>query len=175
MLKGKKIKLRAYKETEAEEVWKLIEEDGIKEYLMIATPFPYSLESEKNFLKMAMTSTGELFNFAVESLESGKYVGGCGISDVDRKNSVATVGLWLGKEYHGKGLGSDTLRTLCKFIFDEMNIHKIKLFYFDFNKVAKQCYDSVGFVEEGRLRKTIYRYGKYHDEIVMGLFRDELK
>jgi len=153
----------------------IIEEDGIKENLMIAAPFPYSLESEKNFLKMAMTSGGELYNFAVESLESEEYIGGCGINAIDRKNSTATVGLWLGKSYHGKGLGSDTLRTLCNFIFDEMNIHKIKLFYFDFNQVAKKCYEAVGFVEDGRHRKEIYRFGKYHDEISMSLFRDELK
>lgn len=34
MLKGKKIKLRAYKEREAELVWNLIEEEGIKGNLL---------------------------------------------------------------------------------------------------------------------------------------------
>lgn len=175
MLKGKKIKLRAYKETEAELVWNLIEEEGIKDTLMVITPFPYSLESEKSFISSAMNNKTELFNFAVESLESGEYLGGCGLNAIDRKNSTATVGLWLGKKYHGQGYGSDTLRTLCRFIFDEMNIHKIKLFYFDFNQAAKKCYEAVGFVEEGRNRKELFRHGKYHDQISMGLFREELK
>lgn len=175
MLKGKKIKLRAYKESEAELVWNLIEEEGIKENLMIATAFPYSLESEKSFVKSAMNPTNELYNFAIADLETGEYIGGCGINAIDRKNSIATVGLWLGKDNHGKGYGSDSLRTLCKFIFDEMNINKVNLGYFEFNDKGKRCYEAVGFKEEGRHRKEIFRFGKYFDRISMGIFKDELK
>lgn len=175
MLKGTKVRLRAYKENESEIVWNMIEEDGIKENLMIATAFPYSLDSEKSFIKSAMNSSGELFNFAIEDLNTKEYIGGCGINAIDRKNSIATIGLWLGNNYHGKGYGSDTLRTLCKFIFDEMNINKINLGYFQFNEKGKKCYEAVGFKEEGVHRRELYRFGKYHDRISMGLFRDELK
>lgn len=174
MLSGKKVKLRAYKENEAELVWNLIEEEGIKENLMIAVAFPYSLESEKSFIKSAMNPSGELYNFAIEDLESGQYIGGCGINAIDRKNSIATIGIWLGKKYHGKGFGSDSLRALCKFIFDEMNIHKINLGYFEFNEKGRKCYEAVGFKEEGIHRKELFRFGKYHNRISMGLFREEL-
>lgn len=174
MIKGNKIRLRAYKEEEAELVWKMIEEESIKENLQVGVNFPYSLNGEKEFVKSATNNTGELFNFAIEN-EEGKYIGGCGINNVDRKNSVSEIGLWLGKDFHGKGYGSDTLRTLCKFIFDEMNINKVSLGYFEFNEKGRRCYDAVGFKEEGVLRKSLYRYGKYHNRICMGLFRDELR
>ena len=175
MFKGKKIRLRAYKPNEVERVLELIQEEGLRDTLIIATIFPQSYESQKNFINENMITKGELFNFAIESLENKEYIGGCGIINLDRKNSVATVGLWIGKEYQGKGYGSDTLRVLCKFLFDEMNIHKVKLNCFEFNEAGRRCYDAVGFKEEGINRKEIFRYGKYHDTYSMGIFKDELK
>lgn len=175
MFKGKKVKLRAYKSDEVQRVLDLIEEDGLKETLWVNTIFPISFEGQKKFMENASNPNGELYNFAIESLESGEYIGGCGINSIDRKNSVAVIGLWLGKEYHGKKYGSDSLRVLCNFLFNEMNIHKIKLNYFEFNEAGKKCYEAVGFKEEGRNREELYRHGKYYDTISMGLFREELK
>lgn len=175
MFKGKKIKLRAYYSNEVERVLKLIEEGNLRDTLSIGTIFPLSYEFQKSFMDKNLAPNGELFNFAIESLETNEYIGGCGINSLDRKNSVATIGLWIGKEYHGFGFGSDTLRVLCKFLFEEMNIHKIKLDYFEFNEAGRRCYEAVGFKEEGRNRKELYRYGKYYDTINMGLFKDELK
>lgn len=175
MFKGKKIKLRAYKSNEVERVVKLIEGENLRDTLLIGTIFPMSYEYEKSFIDGNLAPNGELFNFAIESLETNEYIGGCGINSLDRKNSVATVGLWIGQEYQGKGFASDTLRVLCKFIFEEMNVHKIKLNYFEFNEAGKRCYEAVGFKEEGRNRKEIFRYGKYYDTINMGLFKNELK
>ena len=152
----------------------MIEEENIKENLLIGVNFPYSLNGEKEFIKTATKIEGELFNFAIEN-EEDNYIGGCGINSIDRKNSIAEIGLWIGKDFHGKGYGSDTLRTLCKFIFDEMNINKVYLSYFAFNEKGRKCYDAVGFKEEGRHRKEIFRFGKYFDRISMGIFRDELK
>lgn len=175
MFKGKKIKLRAYRTDEIEKVWELFNEISVRETLTLGSIFPMSLEAQKKFMNTVMTEMSEQFQFAVESLETGEIIGGCGINLLDRKNSVATIGVWLGKEFQGKGNGTDILRVFCKFIFEEMNINKVKLTYFEFNEVGKKCYDAVGFKEEGRHRKEVFRYGKYHDLISMGLFKEELK
>ncbi|MEG0069172.1 GNAT family N-acetyltransferase [Cetobacterium sp.] len=175
MFKGKKVRLRAYQLDEAKTVLNLLEEDGLRETLVGDIIFPISFEAEKNFIEKSTIPNGELFNFAIESLETREYIGGCGINSLDRKNSKVVIGIWLGKKYHGKGFGSDALRVLCNFIFQEMNIHKIKLHYFEFNESGKRCYEAIGFKEEGRNRKELYRHGKYYDTINMGLFKDELR
>lgn len=175
MFEGKKIKIRAYNEKDTNRILELISEKGIRETLSVEAIFPYSFENEKSFVNSAMNCRDELFNFVIEELGTKDIIGGCGINEMDRKNSVATIGIWLGKEFHGKGFASDTLRVLCSFIFDELNVNKVKLDYFDFNDAGKKCYESVGFIQEGVHRKEIFRYGKYHDKISMGLFRNELK
>nr|WP_206076217.1 GNAT family protein [Marinitoga lauensis] len=71
------------------------------------------------------------------------------------------------------GYGTEAMKLLVNFIFDEMNINKVKLHVFSFNKRAIRSYEKVGFKVEGVLREQIFREGKYHDEIIMGILRRE--
>lgn len=174
MIDGKYITLRAYKPEDVEIALKLINTMSIKVMLEGVNAFPFSIENQRQFIQSAMESRGPLYNFAIEEKSTGEYIGGCGINSYDAKNRTVVIGMWIAEKCHGKGYGSDTLRTLCKFIFDELNIHKIDLNYFSFNEKGRRCYDSVGFKEEGVRRKELFRFGEYHDIIEMGLFRDEL-
>lgn len=175
MFKGRLIKLRAYKESDIEIALKLIEEEGIRENLSATALFPYSYESQKSFVESAMKAPeGNTYNFAIEDLKSGKYIGGCGINKYTERERIAEIGIWIEREHQGKGYGKDSLITLCKFIFDEINARKVMLSYFSFNTKAGNLYKKIGFKEEGVHREEIFRYGKYYDRIYMGLFKSEL-
>lgn len=65
------------------------------------------------------------------------------------------------------------MRVLVRFIFNEMNMNKIKLHVFSFNERAKRVYEKIGFKVEGILRQELFREGRYHDVIVMGLLKSE--
>jgi len=65
------------------------------------------------------------------------------------------------------------MRVLLRFIFEQMNINKVKLNVFSFNQRALRMYQKCGFKEEGRLRQELFRDGEYHDIILMGLLREE--
>jgi RimJ/RimL family protein N-acetyltransferase len=86
------------------------------------------------------------------------------------------VGMLIGPpEYRGRGYGSEALRLLCRFAFDELDLHRVDLAVFDFNVRAQRAYLKVGFVEEGRRRDAVYLAGRYYDELVMGLLRDDFE
>ena len=174
MISGKSILLRAYKESDIEESFNLINNLEILSPLCHGNIFPLSLENQREFIMKCMKSNEPTFNFAIEEKSTGKYIGGCGINSYDSKNRNVTIGMWLGEKYHGNGYGSDSLRTLCSFIFNEINIFKIKLNYFSFNEKGRKCYDSVGFKVEGIRKNEIFRFGKYHDIIEMALFKEDL-
>lgn len=174
MFKGKLIKLRAYKESDTEIALKLLTEEGLRDTLSPTAIFPYSYLSEKSFVSSAMkTPEGHAYSFAVENLKTGKYIGGCGINKYSERERIARIGIFIGAEYQGKGYGKDTLITLCKFIFDEINAHKIVLDYYSFNTKAGNFYKKIGFKEECIHRDEIFRHGKYHDIVRMGLFKEE--
>ena len=77
------------------------------------------------------------------------------------------------KECWGRGYGTDALRTLVRFGFEEMNLNRIALDVYDFNERAIASYLKTGFAEEGRRRKDIYRDGRYVDVVMMSVLRAE--
>ena len=171
MYSGDLVKLRAYNEEDAILAKEFINDFEVKRLLAIDAAFPISLWEEEEWIKSKKNTSRLVYDFAIETLKDGKYIGGCSINELNVKNRNCTIGIMIGdKEYWSKGYGSDALKILIKFIFEELNINKIKLGVFAFNERAKACYKNIGFKEEGLLKNEIFREGKYHDEILMALF-----
>lgn len=175
MYEGVLVRLRAYAKEEMDYVKDLINRSEIKKYLSPGIPFPYTLEDELKFYE-SISANNDTYTFAMETKDAKELIGGCGINAIDWKNSTATVGIFIGKDrFLSKGYGTDAMKVLVNFIFDEMNINKIKLEVYSFNLRAIKCYEKLGFKEEGCLRKELFREGKYHDVLHYGMFRDEFK
>lgn len=176
MYSGKLVKLRAYKEEDIEKAVEFINDEEVKKFLDSNIPFPMTKWQEEEWVRSRKANADFTYDFAIEDLETGKYIGGCSINECDVKNRTCTIGIMIGdKEYWSKGYGSDALKVLIKFIFEEVNMNKIKLKVFSFNTRAIACYKKVGFKEEGILKKELYRNGKYHDEILMAIFKSEIE
>lgn len=171
MYYGEKVCLRAYKEEDIKMAMKLVNDKELKKFLVTNIPFPMSLWEEEAWVKSQKGSESGEYNFAIEDIKTGKYIGGCGIQKVNWLTRVAVVGIMIGdKDYWGKGYGTDAMKVLMKFIFEDMNISKIRLHTFSFNERAKKCYEKCGFEVEGVLKNEIFKEGKYYDEIIMAAF-----
>jgi RimJ/RimL family protein N-acetyltransferase len=62
---------------------------------------------------------------------------------------------------------------LVDYGFNTLNMNRIELSVFEFNIRAYKSYHKVGFVEEGRKRQARYHNGKYYDEIIMSILRED--
>ncbi|QGU94551.1 GNAT family N-acetyltransferase [Clostridium bovifaecis] len=175
MYYGSKVKLRSYKKEDIAIAYEYMNDNELKRLLVNKIPYPMILEQEENWFK-SLLDLKDSYNFAIEDLETGKYIGGCGINSVNWLSRIATVGIFIGdKNYWGKGYGTDAMEALVKFIFEQMNMNKVKLNVFDFNKRAKICYEKCGFKVEGILRQELFRDGRYCDEYVMGILFEDWK
>lgn len=172
MFIGKKVKLRGLKMEDVEPAYQYMCDPEVLLNISPGIPYPMTLEREKQWFEsqIAMKDT---YNFAIEDIETGLYIGGCGINKVDWKNRVATVGIYIGdKDFREKGYGTEAMKLLIDFIFNEMNINRIQLFVFSFNERAIRSYKKVGFIEEGILKQSVFRNGRYYDEIVMSILKE---
>jgi RimJ/RimL family protein N-acetyltransferase len=173
MYTGEKVRLREYRREDTQHAQSYINDPEVKRFLTPGIPFPVTLDEEEKWVSSQSAFKNE-YNFAIENLEDQRYIGGCGINSLDWKNSVATVGIFIGdKSLWGRGYGTDAMKVLVKFIFEQMNINKIKLNVYSFNERAIKSYEKCGFKKEGQLREEIFRDGKYFDEYVMGILRKE--
>jgi RimJ/RimL family protein N-acetyltransferase len=173
MYTGEKVRIRAYKREDMVLAQQYLNDAETKRFLMPGVPYQFTLEEENKWFEN-ISSHSDTYSFAVETIEESKYIGGCGVNMLDWKNSVATVGIFIGdKNYLGKGYGTDAMKVLLKFIFEQMNINKVKLFVYSFNERAVKSYEKCGFVREGVLKQEIFRDGKYNDEYIMAILKDE--
>lgn len=174
MYYGEKVCLRAYREDDIPIATKFVNDGELKKLLAPGIPFPMTLWEEEEWVKLQKGNKNGEYNFAIEDIETNNYIGGCGINEVNWTSRIATIGIMVGdKNYWNKGYGTDAMKVLMKFIFDNMNIRKIKLNVFSFNTRAQRCYEKCGFKVEGVLKDEVFKDGKYYDEIIMSVFRSE--
>lgn len=88
-------------------------------------------------------------------------------------NRCGDLGIELKREAHGQGYGTEALRWALEWAFETANLHRVQLDAYEWNERALQAYRRVGFREDGRLRQSIWRDGRWWDEIIMGILDDE--
>lgn len=103
-----------------------------------------------------------------------KLIGGTGLFNIDWTSRSAEVGISIyNPKYWSKGYGVEAWNLILGFAFRDLNLNRVGLEVFDFNKRAHKCYLKAGFKEMGRRRKARFIDGKYHDSIVMDILRQE--
>lgn len=134
--------------------------------------YPSSMNDESRYLDGQSSYTHGEYQFAIE-LNDGTLIGRCGFVKVDWKNRWAELAILIGeKAARGKGFGTEAVDLLCRFGFDELNLHKIKASVMDFNTSAIRCYEKCGFIRDGLLRQEVWRDGAYHDVVLLSRVRE---
>ena len=166
--------LRRYVRADIPTATNLINTKEVRQGILAGAAVPFSLEEQTSwFEKQAIRKPNEGGSFAIIRKEDNALIGGCACREVDWRNSSCSVAIWLGENYCGQGYGSEALTQLVGFIFAELGLRRVWLNVFAFNGRAIRSYQKVGFIEEARLRDRIFRFGRFHDEIIMGILRHE--
>ena len=87
----------------------------------------------------------------------------------------ASIDLFLAETYQGRGLGSDAVRTLARYLIGERGHHRLTIDPAADNVAAIRAYEKVGFRSVGRMREY-WRSpdGTWHDGLLMDLLAREL-
>ena len=112
--------------------------------------------------------------FTIRTIEDDRLIGEIGFGGMDWAAGNAWVGIGIGvKEYWGRGYGTEAMKLILRFGFEELNLHRVSLDVFDYNKRAIRSYEKAGFKIEGRERKALRRSGERYDIVYMGILREE--
>ena len=171
---GRLVRLRAREPEDEPQLHLWFNDPDVTEFL--ALKYPVSHHMEKSFLERAKDVGYHNANFAIVTRAEGKMIGGCGFERVSAEDRHAELGIAIGDNaYWDGGYGTDSMRALCRFGFDIMNLHRIQLDVYAGNQRAQHVYEKVGFRIEARKRQGIYKFGAYQDVLVMGLLEGELR
>ena len=173
MIEGKLVNLRAVEMGDLDRNVTWFNDAEVTEHLSVRYPMSRAAEEEWMKLRTSSPMTYDNVFFAIET-KDGTHIGNISFNYSFAESRKAHLGITIGdKRYWSQGYGTDAMRTLLRFGFDEMNLHRIDLTVDEDNARAIACYRKCGFVEEGRMRQARYTRGRYIDWVVMGVLRDE--
>ncbi len=157
-------KLRPWKENDIDCLVKDANNPKIAKFLTNQFPHPYTLESGKKFIAMAMSKElPTIFCIDVD----GEAAGGIGLhpqSDIHEKN--AELGYWLAEPFWGKGIVTQAITEIVEYGFINLDITRVFAVPFGTNKGSQRVLEKAGFQLEARLSKSIYKNGEYLDELI---------
>ncbi|MGE3076992.1 MAG: GNAT family N-acetyltransferase [Dehalococcoidia bacterium] len=169
---GRLIRLRGREPEDEPLLYQWFNDPEVTEHLTIR--YPVSHKGERDFLAGSTELDYNHVSFAIETL-GRRMIGGCGLETFRPENRSAVLGIAIGdKEFWDGGYGTDAMRTLCRFGFEMMSLHRIQLDVYDGNARARHVYEKIGFQLEVTKRQAVYKFGRYLDVHVMGLLEGEL-
>jgi len=130
-----------------------------------------NITTQEKWIEKISLSESHLYCIVYKGIEK---IGLVRMDEIDYINRSIRIGGDIHPKYRGEGYGISMINMVIEYCFDCLNMNRIWLMVLENNDIAKHIYNKVGFKEEGRQRKAIYRNGEYVDYIMMGVLRDEL-
>ena len=114
--------------------------------------------------------------FAVYSLDTNKFIGTVKLGHIDWRASHCDIGIMIGdKSYRGIGLSSEIVKLAVNYAFDKLSIRKITAGTSQRNIPMQKCFENLGFIKDGQLRKHLLIDGEFCDHLLYSLFKSEIK
>lgn len=173
MLHKDNLTLKPLESVHIDEIMKYINDLEVNQYL--ARSLPLCTENEERWITSINNSHTE-FVFGIFVKEDNKelLIGSCGLRKVDWISRKAEAGIAIfNKKYWEKKIGSTAAAMMINFAFNDLNLERIYTSAIAFNERSIALQKRLGFKEEGLRRKSIYKKGEYHDEIMLGLLRSD--
>jgi len=111
---------------------------------------------------------------AVHIRATDRLIGTCAFSQLDAENGSALYHITIGEhDAWGHRYGTEATQLMVDHAFGTLGLHRVALFVFEFNVRAVRAYQRCGFVVEGRARESIWRDGRWWDELAMSVIESD--
>jgi UDP-4-amino-4,6-dideoxy-N-acetyl-beta-L-altrosamine N-acetyltransferase len=135
---------------------------GVFHYVSRAT-------DEEWLRKKQAFSTSEV-NLAICLSSNSQHIGDIYLRNIDWIARHAELHVFIAEpDQRSKGYGQAAVRLLIKHAFQNLGLQRLHLLVLEDNKPAIKVYEKCGFVVEGRLRRHVFKNGKFKDVLFMGL------
>jgi len=175
MIHGKKIFLSDLKETNLEQLRQWRNKPELRKYFR-----EHRLISElmqNDWFEKAKKDQNQ-YNFEIYAIEPNgppKLIGHCGLYYINWIHRFAEFGIYIGDpNYREGGFGSDALRTLIGYGFNDLNLNKIWCEVYGNNK-SLDIYRHLGFHDDGILRQNYFNEGQYWDSYLLSMLKSEFE
>ena len=174
-LVGREVLLREYREEDIVEIYEWTKDRNTTRWMGPRYRSQRALEEiQASVRKVMLAPPADAIFFVIADRTTEKYFGGIDLTAIDLIDRNAVLSIVISKKANrNRGIGTDAIRTLLDFVFNEMNLHKVELGVDSNNEWAVKCYQKVGFKIEGVIRDHTFIDGRYSNLYKMGILETE--
>ena len=128
-----------------------------------------TVQDTERFIRGAMQQYAENNGLQAGIYYEGKLAGVIGYHQINKEHNWTSIGYWLGSDYVGKGLVTNSMKAFIDYAFDYLKVHRIEVRVAVGNIRSRTIPKILGFNEEGRIREAERLHDRYVDQVVYGL------
>ena len=131
------------------------------------------LQQEKWFSSLSLSNTSK--RYTVRLRKNNNLVGIFRLDRIDHLNKSLYVGADVVHDLRRKGYGQEIYSYFFEYLFNNHGFNRLGLETLSSNLPAISMYKKLGFKEEGKQKKAIFRNGQFHDLLMMGILLENWK
>lgn len=167
-------KIRKWEWSDALDLSMTLSNKKVQDNLRDGLPYPYTEQDGKDYIsEMLSADENETFAFAI-TVED-EVIGSIGIfrqGNIHRQ--TAELGYYIAEEYWGKGIMTEAVKQICRYVFEKSDIMRIYAEPFAHNTASCRVLEKAGFQYEGTLRSNAVKNGKVIDMKMYSLLKTEI-
>lgn len=170
-LTGRKVYLRQFDKKDLTSRYLKWINDKKNNFFLETGKFPVSQKDLKDYYINNLKSKNSLL-FAICD-KKNRHIGNCSISQIDWINRRCSYGRLIGEKNSVKGSGTEALKLMQHFVFEELNLNSM------WTGVCKNNFSSVksnlkaGMIKTGYFKDAFFKSGKYYDVEIFSITKSQ--
>lgn len=172
MLTAGSVTLRGLQLVDAPSLLEMLSTEEVARFI---SPPPTSVEGFERFIAWTHLEreAGRYICFAVVPGGLTRAVGIFQVRATEPGFGIAEWGFAIGSSFWGTGIFADAARSTVDFAFETVGVHRLEARAAVANGRGNGALAKIGAVREGTLRSSFLRHGKYLDQSLWSIVRED--
>ncbi|WP_317172093.1 GNAT family N-acetyltransferase [Salinimicrobium oceani] len=171
-LKTSRLHLRQITENDLENIFAgLSHPEVIRYYGVSYSSLDATWEQLEWYAELERTHTG--IWWAITLKGANDFCGAIGFNNLSREHQKAELGFWLLPNFWGKGFVQESMQVIMEYAFNDLRLHRVEAFVETENKSSQKALLKQGFQQEGILRDSEIKDGRFISVAVFSKLSDK--
>jgi len=131
----------------------------------------YRLEEAQEWVdaRPGFWERGEGYEFVIEDAESGRFLGGVCLNQLNAIHKSANLGYWIRTDACGRGVATAATVLAAQFGLEALGLVRIEIVAAVENRPSQRVAEKSGALREGILRNRLLLHGVPHDALMFSI------
>ena len=169
---GKNVTLRELRSSDAAALLAMLSSDEVAEFI---SPLPHTVDGFADFIAEAHhdRTRGNSFCFGIVPRGYDDAMGLFQVRQLEPGFGSAEWGFAIGSPFWGSGIFAEGAKAVIDFSFSVVGAHRLEARSIASNGRGNAALRKVGAMQEGILRRSFQRNGRYFDQILWSILKED--